>query len=301
MQIESRFFADETDTRRLIEFLGAANQMSRGYWHPGDLVWALNQTTTFDPRASIRLWENAGELLGFTIHEASNLVTAQIHPRLRAEGRLTTTMFEWAASHTRALLEREGDPEPSIWTKALNSDDATLRVLADQGFARDDYHYLHLRRELSEAPAAAPLPAGMRIKHISDEAEYAQRVELHREVWHPSKVTPEAYRGLRAAPVYRPELDLVAVTEDDEFVSYCIVWFDPVSKRGEFEPVGTKPAYQGRGIAKAVMTEGLRRLRELGATSAIVYSVVSNEASTRLYQSVGFATFDQEHLYEKQL
>lgn len=175
MQIESRFFADETDTRCLIEFLGAANQMSRGYWHPGDLVWALNQTTTFDPRASIRLWENDGELLGFTIHEASNLVTAQIHPRLRAEGRLTTTMFEWAASHTRALLEREGDPEPSIWTKALNSDDATLRVLADQGFARDDYHYLHLRRELSEAPAAAPLPAGMRIKHISDEAEYAQR------------------------------------------------------------------------------------------------------------------------------
>ena len=114
-------------------------------------------------------------------------------------------------------------------------------------------------------------------------------------------MTLEAYRRLRQAPVYLPDLDLVAVTPEGEFASYCICWLDPQNKVGEFEPVGTRAAYRRMGIGKAVMYEGMRRLKALGAETAIVISSGSNAASRRLYESVGFEIIDSEYLYGKKL
>jgi ribosomal protein S18 acetylase RimI-like enzyme len=126
-------------------------------------------------------------------------------------------------------------------------------------------------------------------------------VETHREVWHPSKVTLEAYRRLRAAPGYTPELDFVAVAPDGAFASYCICWLDPTHRTGEFEPVGTRPAFRGQGIGKAVMLEGLRCLKAHGARTAIVYSAGDNPASIRLYESVGFQTITKNCYYSKRI
>ena len=76
--------------------------------------------------------------------------------------------------------------------------------------------------------------------------EWEERVEVHREVWHPSRVTLEAYRRLRAAG-YNPRLDLVAVAPDGRFGSYCICWFGPQSRTGLFESLGTRQAHKGKG------------------------------------------------------
>ena len=84
-------------------------------------------------------------------------------------------------------------------------------------------------------------------------------MEIHREVWHPSWVTFDAYRWLRAAPGYDPRLDLVA--PDGTFGSYCVCWFDPGSRTGLFEPLGTRSASRGKGFGKAVMHEGQRSPR----------------------------------------
>jgi ribosomal protein S18 acetylase RimI-like enzyme len=95
---------------------------------------------------------------------------------------------------------------------------------------------------------------------------------------------------VQRAPLYRRDLDLVAVAPGGEFASFCTVWFDNVNRMGVFEPVGTAPAHQRRGLGKAVMSEGLRRLKHLGATLATVGSY-SNEAGA-LYSSLGFTEYD---------
>ena len=80
---------------------------------------------------------------------------------------------------------------------------------------------------------------------------------------------------------------------------YCICWFDPKSLTGLFEPLGTRQVHRGKGLGKAVMQEGLRRLRALGAQTAFVTAIHDNEAARSLYESVDFYTINRERLYGK--
>ena len=83
---------------------------------------------------------------------------------------------------------------------------------------------------------------------------------------------------------------IVAVAPNGEFASFCTVWFDDVNRTGAFEPVGTAPEHQRRGLGKAVMCEGLRRLKRMGATMAYVGSY--SPAAHAFYSSVGFTEYD---------
>jgi ribosomal protein S18 acetylase RimI-like enzyme len=98
---------------------------------------------------------------------------------------------------------------------------------------------------------------------------------------------------------YRSDLDIVAAAPDGVFASYCICWFDPESRTGQYEPVGTRPAFRGQGIGRAVVIEGLRRLRELGAHLAIVHTNDTNIAAIRLYESAGFRIVSRDYPYRK--
>jgi ribosomal protein S18 acetylase RimI-like enzyme len=158
-----------------------------------------------------------------------------------------------------------------------------------------------MRRDLQGPFHEPAVPAGWTVRHVGGEEEWAERVEAHREVWSPSRVTLPDYRRLRAAPVYQPELDLVAAGPGGVVGSYCICWHDAVNRTGEFEPVGTRPALRRLGLGKAVILEGLRRLRGRGARSAIVYSVWDNQATRALYESAGFRVYDRDYLYVKAL
>jgi ribosomal protein S18 acetylase RimI-like enzyme len=66
-----------------------------------------------------------------------------------------------------------------------------------------------------------------------------------------------------------------------------------------FEPVGTHPDYRRRGLAKAVLCEGLRRLKVLGATTAYVGCGTGPDVA-RLYESVGLTDYDEEHHWRKE-
>jgi GNAT superfamily N-acetyltransferase len=105
------------------------------------------------------------------------------------------------------------------------------------------------------------------------------------------------YRNVQRAPLYRRDLDLVAVAETGEHAAFCTVWFDDVTRTAVFEPVGTAPEHQRRGLGRAVMAEGLRRAQRLGATQALVGSY--GAAAHALYEAMGFTTFELLERWEK--
>ncbi|HJQ28892.1 MAG TPA: GNAT family N-acetyltransferase [Rubrobacter sp.] len=285
----------------MLDFLSSATPAAPpgAYWHSGDAIWGMYQNTVFDPRREVRLWEVGDELLGFAWLEEPDGVVTQVHPALRGSGILEREMLDWAAHQTHAVYgERAGD---ELWTRVPEDDPRLAAFLTALGFSRDPDHALKMFRELDgPLPRTAP-PEGWTVREVGGEEEWAERVETHREVWHPSRVTIEAYRRLRGAAGFDPWLDLVAVAPDGTFGSYCLCWFDPESRTGLFEPVGTRPAFRGMGLGKSVMLEGLHRLREQGARSAFVTAIHDNDAASGLYESVGFRTVNRERLYRKKL
>jgi ribosomal protein S18 acetylase RimI-like enzyme len=51
------------------------------------------------------------------------------------------------------------------------------------------------------------------------------------------------------------------------------------------------------GLAKALMTEGLKRLKQLGAVIAYVSSY--DKPASLVYESVGFVKYDRSQLWQK--
>jgi ribosomal protein S18 acetylase RimI-like enzyme len=80
-----------------------------------------------------------------------------------------------------------------------------------------------------------------------------------------------------------------------------LIWYDAENRVGEFEPVGTVADFQGKGLGKAVVLDGLRRLKARGAQQAIVYADMRYAPAQRLYTSAGFYCANQIFTYVKWL
>jgi ribosomal protein S18 acetylase RimI-like enzyme len=85
------------------------------------------------------------------------------------------------------------------------------------------------------------------------------------------------------------------------FAAYCLAWLDERNRVGELEPVGTDPRFARRGLAAAVCTFALARLREHGARTAVVYARgdAAYPAPKRLYESIGFRPFTRSVTFRR--
>lgn len=297
----SRPFSHPADLARVRTFMHQINaqQSEVVYLHVGDVLWQLYQNTVFDPVRHFRLWEDeAGELVALAWHEGPDGVIFQVRPDWRGRDLLEPLILAWGATHVDKTAPTY---DGHLWTRIPDTDSATLACLTQQGFQRDDWFAVNMHHPLAEPVILPPLPDGFTVRAVGEETEWEARVNLHRDVWHPSRVTLDAYQRLRQIPGYDPELDLVVVAPDGEMVAYCICWWDAVNRTGEFEPVGTREKWRGRGLGKIVIREGLRRLQARGAQVAYVSTPGKNIPAQRLYESAGFTVYTREHLYGRLL
>jgi ribosomal protein S18 acetylase RimI-like enzyme len=99
--------------------------------------------------------------------------------------------------------------------------------------------------------------------------------------------------------VYDQDHDIVAVAQDGQVGAFGIIWPDAGSLVGLFEPVGTHPNFQRKGLGRAVMQEGLRRLQSCGMKQAIVSTYEDNPTAIKFYESLGFQVVFHLGTYEK--
>jgi ribosomal protein S18 acetylase RimI-like enzyme len=287
MPLTHRSYRDDADLARMLTLVsGAAVREGAlaGYMPVGDVVWGLFQNLTIDPAERIRLFEDSsGALRGFAWRFPPHDIEFQIDPAGGDGDGLFAAMLCWA--------EEEGDGEPvRLLIAGANACQEALARANGYGPTGEADHQVNHRDLATTSIADAKNDITIRPMRLDDPDEVAARVALHREVWHPSRFSAEGYARLRTKPVYRPDLDLVAVTPAGELAAYCIVWWDPATRVIEFEPVGTAERFRGQGIGKALILAGLRRGRALGARDAIVLSETGEHgiAARALYASAGF-------------
>ena len=294
--LTNRWYRDEDDLERMLRLVTACalrDGVAYGHLHVGDVVWGLYQNPTIVPAERVRLFEDGhGNLCGFAWIHPPRLIMLQLDSAMPGHAGLVAAMLRWVEGHLG-----EGDP---ITIEVSSLDTRLQEALRRVGYrptGAGDYR-LNVQKVTRAIPAPA-LPEGATVRpvRLDDPDEVTARVELHREVWEPSKFTAEGYERLRTMPIYRPDLDFVAVTPAGELAAYCIVWWDPETRTAEFEPVGTSGRFRRQGYGRALLLGALGRLRELGAEWAIVVCETRevSEPARRLYEAVGFApvlTFD---------
>jgi len=106
---------------------------------------------------------------------------------------------------------------------------------------------------------------------------------------------------LDSASFYKPDLDLVVVDEDGKIVSFCTFRLDAPSGITELEPMGTLPDYRARGIGRALICEGFRRLRKYKPTLLYIGGVANTHEANRLYELSEFTRRADLYRWEKPL
>jgi len=136
------------------------------------------------------------------------------------------------------------------------------------------------------------------MRPVAGEHEAALVAEVHNGAFAP-KWDAEKYLAVMRTPGFQIDHELVVVAPDGRFAAFVIIWLDPISRSGYFEPVGCHRDFQRRGLTSALMYEGMRRMRAAGMETAIVRYHADNEAGVPLYRSVGFQTRYQIAEYRK--
>lgn len=122
------------------------------------------------------------------------------------------------------------------------------------------------------------LPSGYRLIDRSENT-----VRLHPMV---ARNGLEVEERLGRCSLYDPALDLAVETTDGSYAGYALFWADPVTRVGLVEPMRVEDAHARRGLARAMLTEGLDRLVKRGMTRLKVG--FETHAARALYVGAGF-------------
>jgi GNAT superfamily N-acetyltransferase len=260
-------------------------------YHIGDFVWRTWRMPEATARDSLAIWTNETDRpVAIGWFDPPREFAMILDPALSGkadEAELIRRITSWADERYRS--EQNAGDRP-LGTNISRDDAANQTVLSQLGFefSGETWHAGNFR-PLNDSIPEPVLPAGYRFESMESGADLDDRVEIHREVWAPSKFTRAIYDQIRAAPVYRADLDLTVRAPDGRYASYLIGWWDPEAHSGLLEPVGARPEYRRQGLTAALINETLRRFQELGADRAFVNASADDVPSNELYRSVGFA------------
>jgi GNAT superfamily N-acetyltransferase len=294
-----RNYQNENDYWRIREFLRQVSMLNGRHDYSWSLlrwdywIWHINLNIFhFKLEEVVSLWEIDGQIVAMLNPDTDGEAFFQVHPSFRRP-EILGEMLE-VAELRLPKQTAEGRKELLAWVN--ERDEPHKKVLADCGYARSKYSAEHMRyRSLTQPiPDSAP-QSGYTVRALGEEEELPARSWLSWKAFHPNEPDEkyqgwEWYKNIQRIPLYRRDLDIVAVAPDGELAAFCTVWVDGVTCTAVFEPVGTHPNHQKRGLGKAVMSEGLRRAEQLGATLATVSSY--SPAAHALYESMGFTEFD---------
>lgn len=235
------------------------------------------------------LWEADGQLVAFVMPDGGpGEAPLNVHPHWASPG-LAAAMLDAAEAHL-AVTRPDGSRALTVWVPA--ADEPLRNLVRQRDYRRSEPPEHQWRRDLAEPVPAPVVPPGYTVRSLGDGLELLERCYASGLGFHDgdirvavdNRADPGWYRNIQSAPLYRRDLDLVAVAPDGAIAAFCTIWFDDVTRSACFEPVATVPAHRRRGLAAALLTEGLGRLRHMGATTAFVSGY--GPGANALYASV---------------
>lgn len=295
MNPSMRRYQTEDDYWRIRNFLREVfllNGRREHSWHVARLdYWrwhfVLNLQVCDSVDEVTAIWETPDDQIAAVLHPVGwGEVRLHVHPRFRTEA-LEREMLSHAEEH---LAGRSQSGRRILSVPVFSADAQRQRILAARGYTRRTGEVHHWVRDLSSPIPEAPLAAGYVVRSMGELAEHPARSWASWRAFHADE--PDAaydgdwswYANIQAAPLYRRDLDVVAAAPNGDVAAFCTLFYDDYTRSAVSVLVGTAAEHWRRGLGKAVLFEGLRRLQGLGCTR--VFANAYDPPADALYGSV---------------
>jgi len=260
---------------------------SRNY-HPGDFVHEMSNGHRGERLEHyFQIVEESGQILAVVELDADTGCYASVLDARRCDGAWELEFHRACITKMQTRMQKRGGQ--TIKVNLATDDNAGKACLKQLGFKVQKAGRSVMKRNLVGIPEAR-LPEGFNIRGVAGEHEAHLVAEVHNGAFG-AKWTEAEYLKVMQTPGFDIEREHVVVAPDGRFAAFVVIWFDPVSRSGLFEPVGCHGDYTRRGLTKALMFAGMERMKEAGMETAIVGYKVTNEAAFKLYSSAGFDSY----------
>ena len=315
VSLTSRDYAGKDDLLAMESIVSAAwASPARPLVHctVGDLEWWLaGGGPDVDWSSRIRIWSIGGDPVAWGWFAPPVSLDWFVGHGLAAgeESAIRDEILDWHAERGRAaaaeqrLLEAATEPTADavlleVWAVDGSSEAA---ILPARGWAPTDVVLTQYVQTLDIELDPPRVPDGYVLRSLRGPEDIPARVDVHRAAFAPSRMTVEKYAIAVRQDHYAFDRDIVLEAGDGSFAAAAICWADPVGSIGEFEPVGTHPDHQRRGLGRVIMRHGLRLMRAAGLRDALVFSLRSNAPSEALYRAAGFQEVALHRRYTRPL
>lgn len=275
-------YTDE-DYSALCDFLIELNSEDRRHinWNWARFEW-MAEHPEFDKtlRGSIGLWSDRGKIVGAAIYDMYfGEAFCGVLPEYNS---LFTEVLDYAY--------RELKDEAGLAVAICEGNEKEIEAACNTGFRADSQAETVMRREL-DGIAVPELPEGFSFVEIDPPKDGYREIQWlvwqgfdhgEDEAAFEADYEKTMNLGLKDRRHFNPRLSVSAANLSGEKVAYCCLWYQEGMDYAYVEPVCTIPAFRGRGIGKAVVSEALRRAKELGAERAYVISDMV------FYEQLGF-------------
>lgn len=244
----------------------------------------------------VHVWESADQLIGVVHPEGDGDAHFQIHPDYRPD--IEEEMLIWAENN---LTRPNSAGEQQLEVFTFEYDSPRRRLLEQHGFNKTTYGGVTRKLRFGKRPFSPPNlhPDYTLRTTTAAQADYDRIATLLN-----ASFNRDIHNGIEVgnfmtqSPSFDHDLDLVAVAPDGTFAAYVGMTYDEVNRSAEFEPVCTHPDHQRKGLARALMLDGLHRLNALGAVDVFV-DTGDQVAANKLYEAVGFTEAYKGYIWQK--
>ncbi len=263
--------------------------------------------------------ERGSELVGVTLletwagsPEAHRIqIWGIVHPAYRHRGvgtRLLQTAEVRAAEMMNSKPEQKAEHQLDIWCRSTQT--ADIALFEKSGFKTVRY-FFGMQRDLNEPLPEPFIPAGLTIRTYreGDSAPLLAALnDAFQDHWGNDTFSNEIWEHeLLNVPHFRPELFFMAC-EGDEIAGMTLCAVDPLyakrvgRKEGHVNEVGVRRQWRKRGVASALITQGLHALKAAGMDTAILGVDADNPTgAVSLYERLGFKQYRRNHVFRKRL
>lgn len=241
---------------------------------------------------------NSGQLIGYLHLDKSDevsgpVVEVVVHPEFR-NNKVGTTLVKFA-------MDRLQDSRLRLWA---HGELASAHALAAKlGFSKARELW-QMRRSLYAELPKVDLPKGQIVSTFQVGQDEAAWLDLNAKVF---AAHPEQGRLERSDLEIRiqekwfdPAGFFISRNSVGELTGYnwTKIHTDGPLRIGEIYVLGVSPTERGTGLGKALAITGLDYLRAQGLSAAMLYVDLSNHSAIKLYESIGFAHWDTDVMFQ---